>query len=372
MTLVAAASNLQEAVTRIENWLLHSEIHIDGGAQSGGIAGWLDRDGRPEFVDLETVGYYLTAMAWLSSGAACSPDHVQTIELRTSRAADWAATLLARHDDPPTRLYLSEQPVEWRNEAVFSFDLAMAARGIAATMHPGDRSEHRRALAALCARIKRISSGVDVMASHELVRGSATMSDRWSTRPGPHHLKAAAAILRLPDGVAGGALIGVAQETCEYWAHALWTNAWPCQEVHPLLYGLEGMLILSGKRDGQGLRVVERLFVRLMEDVQTSDGTLPERIQGGIVRSDVLAQALRVGLLLRGRGYLTGSVWKDRLDRLADALLGFVRPDGGALFSHDEAIANTQCTLFALQALYLCARQDAREHAPTAAFQLLV
>lgn len=371
MTRVAAPSSLQEAVTRIENWLLHSGIQIDEGAQSGGIAGWLDLDGRPEFVHL--AGYYLTAMAWLASGATYSPDHVQTANLRASRVGDWVATLLGSRDDPPTRPSLSAKRADWRNEAVPSFDLAMAARGLAATLHPGDPCERWQALAALCAKIGRISSGAEVMKSHEIVPGSAsTMTDGWSTRPGPHHLKAAAAILGLPDRVAGSALISVARETSEYGAHAFWTNAWRCNELHALLYGLEGMLILAGKRDGQGLRLVERPFARLMEETQASDGTLPETVHGGIVRSDVLAQALRVGLLLRGRGFLTESVWRDRLDRLADALRGFVLPDGGVLFSHDEARANTRCTLFALQALHLNAQKDAREPAPTAAFQLLV
>jgi hypothetical protein len=68
----------------------------------------------------------------------------------------------------------------------------------------------------------------------------------------------------LPARVAGSALISVARETSEYWAHALWTNRWPSNELHVLLYGLEGMLILAGKRDGHGLRLVERSFARLM------------------------------------------------------------------------------------------------------------
>jgi hypothetical protein len=372
MTLVAAPSDLHGAVSRIDNWLLRSGIQIHGRAQRGGIAGSLDPDGRPQVVNLETVGYYLTAAAWLSSGAASFPRDRKTLESRAGRTADWVSTLLARKVDPPSRLYLSGQPADWRNGAVFSFDLAMAARGMAATMQPRDRRGRRRALSALCARIDRISFGADIMASHEFVRDGTTMPEHWSTRPGPHHLKAAAAILRLPDRIAGAALIGLAQETCEYWMYALRSNTWPCQEVHPLLYGIEGMLILSGNRDGQGLQIVERLFVRLMEDAQASDGTLSENIDCGIVRSDVLAQALRVGLLLRGRGHLTGSMWEDRLDRLADALLGFVRPDGGVLFSRNEATANTRCALFALQALDLSARKDTCEPTPTAAFQLLV
>jgi hypothetical protein len=365
-------ADVHAAVTRIEEWLLRSEIQVDQGAQQGGIAGWLDGKGRPEFVYLEIAGYYLTAMAWLSSGAASSPDHAEAARRRARRAAGWIATMLSSHDSPPTRLYLADQPADWRNDAMFSFDLAMAARGIAATSRKFGTHESRRALAALCARMDRISSGADVMVSHQFVTGTvSTIPGRWSTRPGPHHVKAAAAVLQLPPRMVGKSLTGVAQRTCEHWAYSLWTGAWPCQELHPLLYALEGILIQTGARGGHGFRVVDRLFAQLME-VQATDGTLPETISGGIVRSDVLAQALRVGLLLRGRGYLTGPAWADRLDGLADALLGLVLPDGGVLFSRDQEISNTWCALFAHQALYLRARQDRPDSAPTAAFELLV
>jgi hypothetical protein len=362
----------REAVRRIEEWLLDSGIQIDEGAEQGGVAGWLDRDGRPEFVYLEIAGYYLTAMAWLSSGAAGSPEHADTARLRARRAADWITRFLDNHA-LPTRLYLSDQRADWRNSGLFSFDLAMAARGLAATSHAvGHGDERREALASLCAMIDRISSGADVMLSHELVAGNAaTMPDRWSTRSGPHHLKAAAAVLRLPERPAGPALTGVAYRTCEYWASSLPDGPWPCQELHPLLYALEGILICEGPTGGDGLGAAERLFTRLME-LQASDGTLPETIHGGIVRSDVLAQALRAGLLLRARQYLPGKAWTDRLDRLADALLEFVKPDGGVLFARNQTISNTWCAMFAHQALYLHARAAASEPVPDAAFELLV
>jgi hypothetical protein len=86
----------------------------------------------------------------------------------------------------------------------------------------------------------------------------------------------------------------------------------------------------------------------------------------------VLAQALRVGLILRGFGYLTGSIWTERLNLLTEALLGFVRPDGGVVFSHDQGVANSWCAMFAHQALYLRARENAGEPVPAAAFELLV
>jgi hypothetical protein len=365
----APSAAVRTAVERIEDWLLHSGVQLECGPQRGGVAGWLDRDGKPDFVYLEITGYYLTAMAWLS-GAASSPEHVATAERCARLAVRWIATHVEGEAVPPTRLYLSGHPADWRNDAVFSFDLAMAARGVAATRQLAGRREHRRALIGLCSRLNRISSGADVMASHELLAGDVTtMPDRWSTRPGAHHLKAAAAILRLPKRVAGDAMLDMAQRTCGHWADSLLADEWPCQELHALLYALEGMLIQRGARDD--LAAVAGVFARLME-LQKADGSLPEAIGGGTVRSDVLAQVLRVGLLLRDRGYLTTSDWTDRLDRLTGALLGFVRPDGGVLFSLDQSISNTWCAMFAHQALYLRACEASRSKQPAAAYQLLV
>lgn len=362
----------EEALEHVEEWLLHSRIQIDMGAQRGGIAGWVDQDGRPEFVYLEIAGYYLTEMAWMASCGACSPEHLDAARRRAGLAASWVATLVSSHRAPPTRLYLREERSDWRNNGLFSFDLAMAARGMAAARRQSASREHRKALTSLCASIARISADAEVMMSHELVNHTtAELPHRWSTRPGVHHLKAAAAVLCVPERFVDRATLEMAQRTCEHWTRSLWTGMYPCQELHPLLYALEGMLIRTGGRDGDGLRVVERLFSQLM-DFQAADGTLPETIHGGTVRSDVQAQALRIGLLLRGREYLTGSAWTERLDRLAEALLRFVRPDGGVLFAHDQTISNTWCAMFAHQALYLRARAQALEPLPAAAFELLV
>jgi hypothetical protein len=374
MTLIdhtAPSPTVWPAVGRIEDWLLHSGVQLDSGPQRGGVAGWLDGEGRPEYVYLEITGYYLTAMAWLASGAASSPQHVAIAARRARRAARWIATLLDSETAPPTRLYLSQRSPDWRNDAVFSFDLAMAARGVAATRQLGGRRERRRALVEMCTMLNRISAGAEVMASHELVAGDATtrLPARWSTRPGAHHLKAAAAVLRLPKSIAGDAMIAMARRTCDHWAASFGSDEWPCEELHAVLYALEGMLLRATATDD--LDAVERVFTRLME-LQAADGGLPETVSGGTVRSDVLAQALRVGLLLRGRDYLTGPLWNDRIDRLTGALLGFIRPDGGVLFALDQSISNCWCAMFAHQALYLRACEDERATLPSTAYELLV
>lgn len=350
---------------RIESWLLHSDIQLGEGPHDGAIAGWLDGQGRPEFVYPEIAGYYMTAMAWLASGAASSPEHVAIARTRAQRTANWIAELMSNRAAPPTRLYLAEQQVDWRNDAVFSFDLAMAARGIAA-VGPGPCGTGARTLGHLCAWLDRISAHDGIMSSHEQLGDEPP--PRWSTRPGPHHLKAAAAIVALGD--APNPLTRMANRTILHWATMLLTDNWPCDELHALCYGLEGLLI-ADTGDGDRLDQAELIFIRLMQ-LQSSDGLLRETVHGGVVRSDVLAQALRIGLLLRGRGHLAGAQWAERLDALAYSLMQLVRVDGGVLFAKDQTIANTWCAMFAHQALYLHARRHSGDTAPANAFLYLV
>jgi hypothetical protein len=86
------------------------------------------------------------------------------------------------------------------------------------------------------------------------------------------------------------------------------------------------MLLREGG-SGQEIADGERLYVRLME-AHNADGLPIATVNGGTLRSDVLAQALRAGLLLRGRQCLASPRWTLLIDRLAGALLEFVQPDG--------------------------------------------
>jgi hypothetical protein len=104
-------------------------------------------------------------------------------------------------------------------------------------------------------------------------------------------------------------------------------------------------------RPAEPLDRLEAIFRRLMQ-TQQEDGSLPAEVSGGTaLRSDVLAQALRVGALLRNAGLLAGRAWITRLDLLAERLLEHVRPDGSVGFSHHQDIANAWCAMFAHQAL---------------------
>ena len=104
---------------------------------------------------------------------------------------------------------------------------------------------------------------------------------------------------------------------------------------------------------------VEAVFEQVLA-LQAPDGTLPpeRNAAAGPVRADVLAQALRVGALLRVEHRLAGSGARQRLDALAGALLRHVRRDGAVLFSPDHDVPNAWCAMFAAQALHLHAGGD--------------
>jgi hypothetical protein len=225
----------------------------------------------------------------------------------------------------------------------------MAVRGLAAFSGIVPLAGARAAVDDLTGHLREIVGEARILPSH-LAAGAEEPPARWSTLAGPHHLKAAAALLELP---CDGSLAVAAQATWEHWARALQTGL-PVAELHPLVYGLEGIAMAVDST----LELAERPFRRIMEG-QRADGTLPAETSGaGLVRADVLAQALRTGVLLRRAGQLAGEEWEDRLERLAARLLDHIRPDGGVRFSLEQDIANAWCAMFAQQALVLYGAPD--------------
>ena len=327
---------LEETARRIEDWLLDSEIQIAAGAHRGGVAGWLDASGRAEFVYLEITGYYLTATAWLAAGAATDAERARRALARGRDALDWLRSVTADGALPPTRLYLDADPGDWRNSCVFTFDLAMAARG-AARFGAISGADTGSVVRDLVGRI-----GVTVpLPSHEQV-GVQAPPARWSTRPGVYHLKAAAALLRLPPAVVGEALAGACRGSVSHWTAVLETTA-AGGTLHPFLYGVEGLLLVP---TSPALDVAEAVYTRVLAAVPAEG------------RSDVVAQALRVGALLRASGRLQGDGPRRGLAELATALARYVRPDGGVAFAAGQDRANAWCAMFAHQALVFATRAE--------------
>jgi hypothetical protein len=175
---------------------------------------------------------------------------------------------------------------------------------------------------------------------------ASSLPQRWSTEGGPFLAKAASRILLANEFARfDPKLVGSARATLAE-VRAAAPSA-PLAMLHPTLYALEGVMT-----DAEApLEPVAERLARILA-LASSTGELPEAPGSAVARSDVIAQALRVAILLRANA-VAGSPADAALDRLAGALSRRVRPDGAIAFRPDAAPPelNSWCAMFAEQAL---------------------
>ncbi len=342
---------------RIAAWLISVPVQPRRSAHEGAVAAWIDDRRRARYVYPEITGYYLQWLSWLAERQGVLPVHVE----RAASAHGWLAQWLDSRA-PPTRVYLDETISDWRNRATFTFDLAMVLRGIASAARARLIAPDRVLVDGVCERL--IASIADDGELHACTRvhGDEPLPDRWSTRRGPFLAKAAAGILDASRALnVPETLRQAADRTFDSAIAAL--LAQPHDETHPFLYAVEGFLALP-RRSMFTTRLpkVAEHFERLVTTTQKR-GHVPERSSddGGPRRLDIVAQAVRVGLLVDANRPLSQST-RSALIGLRDRLVAHVRPDGGIPFDPDaHAIQlNVWTAMFAQQALAMAAL-DARE-----------
>ena len=336
----AAASS---AAARLRGWLLSPGIQQREGAHAGGVAGSLDAQGRARYVYPEITGYYLH---WLAE--ARDATGLDEARVAAARATDWARRQFERGTLPPTRAYLVDAPHDWRNDAAFFFDFAMLLRGLCAASEARLIAPPLQTLQRIVDELERFVSPDGEIHAARVLRAGAQLPTRWSTLGGAFEVKAssrvtlAARYLSLPPRL---------QEACEALADRYSDSAQKIalDMLHPTLYFAEGLLVARPRCAGQVAVLLQRLL-----ELQHADGSLPEADRGSpLPRSDIIAQALRVGLLLQVQR-VDGAPAPDVLHRLAGALIERVDAAGRIAFVPDTsaaALPNVWCGMFAEQAL---------------------
>ncbi len=275
---------------------------------------------------------------------------------RASAVQRWLRVWLSEGDPPPTRVHLRGKTEDWRNAAVFFFDLAMVLRGLGAAA----RAQLIHADPEIVANIARqLAPAIGGDGCFDACVANAVgdrLPDRWSTRRGAFLAKAAAGILTAADALAGipASVARAAAITFEASVDAL--DREPHRDAHPLLYAFEGVLALPRHpRFSDALGVVALQFDALLAHA-AAGGCVPETLgldaQGGPFRVDVQAQTLRVGHLL---ALHRPDQPPDRvaLERLQHLLVRQVRPTGAVAFAvnADATGANVWAAMFTDQAL---------------------
>lgn len=340
----------QIKIVDIRHWLLYSSVQPQNGSHQGGIAGWLDAGNRPQFVYGEITGYYLSSLSFMAQ----QDDAVPQVITRMRSAIEWLRFQFKSCSAPATRYYLKSngnKNEDWRNRAIFSFDLAMILRGLFEVGAALGASE----CANIAAQIHDLLSCLidnDGFRSHIPRSNAMDVPITWSTQPGSYQVKTAAAILlaKAPTKLRDAAHATLRKEVGRVEPLCL------AGELHPQFYYLEGLLLLAlHELDRKAWSLTATVYSAIMEH-QAADGSLPASLpdQGVASRSDVIAQALRVGCILKQAGYLTGGHWDIRLKRLANHLLCYCRRDGAVIFNLPKqssgAHRNAWCAMFAHQA----------------------
>ncbi|TLY48980.1 MAG: hypothetical protein E6K53_15045 [Gammaproteobacteria bacterium] len=279
---------------------------------------------------------------------------------RARLAIDWSTCAFAHAGQiPQTRIYLDAPEPDWRNDAVFFFDLAMLLRGLDAAAEAGIARPSQVLRATLHEQLSQFVQGDELRAAIQL-RGTEALPPRWSTLGGPFLVKASS---RVAYSELQRALPPALARACEN-DSARWAPQAADIDLgmlHPTLYFAEGLLLSRPDRAD----AVARLLQRCLELTRT-DGSLPETADCSTrVRNDILAQALRVGLLLRELK-IANAPAQSELDRLAATLLARIGPRDFLAFNADSAnLANVWATMFAEQALrwYTSSAADRRPSA---------
>ena len=337
-----AAPSAQE---RISAWLLGRNVQqVDGG-----VAGWVDAKGQAAYVYPEITGYYLQWLAWRASGSVAHA----FLARRADAAQQWLKRWLGGAGAPLTRIHSTPGIDDWRNRAVFAFDVAMVLRGLAA-------AARMNLVSADPAVVKRLNDELERLVAHDgqldacsVHADGADFPRRWSTQRGPFLAKAAAGIEVASASLPGvsTALRTAAAATFDASIEAL--TAAPHAETHPQLYALEGYLAWPGHPQfAARLPAMMTAFEGLVAST-LAQGRVPEsQREAGTARLDIVAQMLRVGVLL---GHHGGSTVLASLTRpLVAALETAVLPDGAMPFARHGDFAlqrNAWVAMFATQAL---------------------
>ena len=333
---------------------LRNVAQCQAGPHDGAIAGCISVSGTPSYVYPEIAGYYLTWLAWRVTRDGHDGEDAE----RARAVQRWLAKWLAM-PGLPTRVHFDGTSGDWRNHALFCFDLAMVLRGLAAAGRAGLLSPDPAVVEGVCRALTRLVAADGALDPCVANGPSGPIPDRWSTRRGPFLAKAAAGILRAATILDVPAeLQSAAEQTFTMSLSPLARE--PHRETHPLLYAFEGVLDMpQHPRFNDALPSVSAQFDILLA-YASHDAHLPESLcsatSSGPARMDVMAQTLRIGYLLAAHRPQDPP---DRvgLTRLRQSLARQVRPGGGVAFAKSAAPAqaNVWATMFADQALAFAA-----------------
>jgi len=270
---------LNQQIVTLDNWLTSPLVFSDGA-----IAGSIDESGRALYTYPEISGYYLSYLASRISLDGVDKNLVE----KAQKILGYQQQLWSGSSPPATRLYLDpllQSQVDWRNQGLFIFDIAMLARGVA------DISNYINTTSWPAQKLLNyIDSFWDGQRLHP-VRWFAgrpkEAPDRWSTRTGPYQLKVVAALRRVAIASNSAILLEKIAPVQTALLRDFNQGNFAAHNPHSIAYALEGILLgdLNNVNRDLGKTLIENL-------ANTIDNAIGDEID--FRRTDAIAQLLRL------------------------------------------------------------------------------
>lgn len=358
MTTLTSSSEISLA----KEWLLNSGIQDLKGAERGGFNSWFDLDsGEYSYVYPEVTGYGITALLFLND--LFGGNFVERARL----AAKWLEEK-ALHPCGGVRT--------GKNENIYAFDSGMVLYGLLNLYKTsGERQYLGFAEKIASFLLKDMRKGDSLFyAVYDPKTGEKKDAGRkWSDQSGSYHARIVLGLTSFHDITHDEAYKDAALTLCEKClafqessGRFITSTADNSTHLHPHAYSAEGLLYAGmyfGREDF--IRASEKAVLWALEG-QCRDGNIPKAFDGkrfiAYYRTDILAQILRLGVILRAMGRLDGDFSRS-LRRLRNRLLTFQylgndSQKGGfyygfTLDGQRKKHINSWCSMFALQALIM-------------------
>jgi len=358
-------------------WLLKSGIQNAGGPGKGGFNSWFDLARKDySYIYSEITGYGITSLLYLSRyfGEEFYLD-------KAVSAYEWLATsALDDSGGVRTRDYYHDMENSGRysfdSGNIYAFDNGMVLYGVVNLYKRTGDSRHlafARTLADFLVKNMVKDDGSFYAVYNSLTGEKTDKPGKWSTQTGSYHAKLALGFGDL-FGVTGDLqyervvkdLLRHSLRYQEASGRFVTDRADNSTHLHPHLYSAEGLLyagISSGEKDFVSSAAKA---VKWALDSAREDGGVPKKFDGKdfspFYRSDILAQALRLGSWLYGLDML-GEEYAPALKKLRRKLVSFQyrgsgSQDGGFYYGYGldgakKEHLNSWCTMFAVQALMM-------------------
>lgn len=368
-----ATLNIEDRISYIKEWLLHSGIQ----AKEGGFYGWEDMANRSySFLYPEITGYAITLLSFLYQ---ITKDDIYMI--RAKKAAQW---IIGEAIHPAggvlTRKYTldADEHYSFERGNIYTFDCVMAAFGMIKLYRIlKERKYLDVAKDIINFLINNLLKENGLFYSVFDTKNNKTHQDnrKWSSQSGSFHCKLSLCLCELADITENDYykdlttnLINSSIENFYKDKRFITNISDGSSHFHPYCYTIEGIFYYSCKlKDDKYRKIAEDAFDWILK-FQESDGGIPTSVfadgkkKTAYQRSDIQTQVLRLYYLIKDKDYNSDF---DK-DRLLMRLLQFqnLRQEykGAFFFGADKdgpykKHNNSWCTMFALQTLYLVANK---------------